>query len=161
MHIAQEDVSIGMKWLLGPKATSLLSQCWILGYFRSDLDFQMTRVDDQKAKSSHVNHSRILEHELGCAGHSFRVSRCVIWAPRLIFGSPGKRAHAHEIWSFPPKLMCEVDAVMPIWHWEVTTILSRSRNNFQFFKRGLPSRIMMPFVSHQGISNIYQTAGRD
>ena len=41
----------------------------------------MSNHDDQKANSSHVNHSIILEHELGCAGHGFRASRCVFGLP--------------------------------------------------------------------------------
>ena len=39
----------------------------------------------------------------------------------------------------------------------MTIMLSRSRNNFPFFKRGGRSKDMMPFVSHQCIFKIYQT----
>ena len=56
---------------------------------------KMSIHDDQKAKSSHVNHSRILEHELGCDRHGFRASRCVFWAPRLILVQKYP-----EIWKF-------------------------------------------------------------
>ena len=75
----------------------------------------MSNHDDQKAKSSHVNHSRILGHELGCAGHGFRASRCVFGLPDSYLDPQAsvpmhmKFGHSRPSWGVKSMRLCQYD----------------------------------------------------
>ena len=88
MHISF-SFDVGLAWFLALSELPRLQKFrkWALeGTTWSRL--KMSIHDDQKAKSSPVNHSRILAHELGGAGHDFRASCCVLELPDS-FWTPG------------------------------------------------------------------------
>ena len=89
MHISF-SFDVGLAWFLALSELPRLQKFrkWALeGTTWSRL--KMPIHDDQKAKSSPVNHSRILGHELGYAGHGSRAPRCVCGLPDS-FWTPGK-----------------------------------------------------------------------